>query len=445
MEMRLWFLLALAICVPAAAQQAAEKETVTLEEAVRLAIDRHPDVGKARAASDVVKGKIREVRAQALPDVRIIADGARARDPGLLNSSGIDQFPVELRNALIPIPVNLFDYSINIKQPLYTAGKVGTALRLASVEAEGALVDVDRAEQDLALGVVKAYYALLWAERDKELVAATQAQRKLHAEMARTRFKNGVATEVDVLRSEVAVANGAPELVRADNAIRQARALLNYYMVRPIDFPTRTSAEFPEKPWEESSVDALFQEAARGRPELHRLRIAEQSAAAQFQLARAENRMRVDGSAGYGIVSRLPKNLMDSLYSRWSVGVSFTLPVFDGFKRSGLMAQAAANQRVARLERERVEQQVRLGLQQGGDDLKAARETIIAARTNIGQAERVLTMTQDNYRFGAATTLDIVDAQTAVTVARTNLLSGLHDYSIARANLLWTLGKRPWE
>ncbi len=443
--MRLWFLLVLAVCVPAAAQQAAEKETVTLEEAVRLAIDRHPDVGKARAASDVLKGKIREVRAQALPDVRIIADGARARDPGLLNSSGIDQFPVELRNALIPIPVNLFDYSITVKQPLYTAGKVGTALRLASVEVEGALVDVDRAEQDLALEVVKAYYGLLWAERDRELVAATQEQRKLHAEMARTRFKNGVATEVDVLRSEVAVANGAPELVRADNAIRQARALLNFYMVRPIDFPTRTTAEFPEKPWEEASVDTLFQEAARGRPELHRLRIAEQSAAAQFQLARAENRMRVDGSAGYGIVSRLPKNLMDSLYSRWSVGVSFTLPVFDGFKRSGLMAQAAANQRVARLERERVEQQVRLGLQQGGDDLKAARETIIAARTNIGQAERVLSMTQDNYRFGAATTLDIVDAQTAVTVARTNLLSGLHAYSIARANLLWTLGKRPWE
>ena len=243
--MRLWFLLVLAVGVPAAAQQAVEKETVTLEEAVRLAIDRHPDVGKARAAADVLKGKIREVRAQALPDVKIIADGARTRDPSLLNSSGIDKFPPELQDALLPTAVNLFDYSISLKQPLYTAGKVGTALRLASIEAEGALADVDRAEQDLALEVVKAYYGLLWAERYRELVAETQEQRKLHAEMARTRFKNGVATEVDVLRSEVAVANGAPELVRADNAIRQARALLNFYLVRPIDFPTRTSAEFP--------------------------------------------------------------------------------------------------------------------------------------------------------------------------------------------------------
>ena len=153
-----------------------------------------------------------------------------------------------------------------VKQPLYTAGKVGTALRLASVEAEGALADVDRAEQDLALEVVKAYYGLLWAERDRELVAATQDQRKLHAEMARTRFKNGVATEVDVLRSEVAVANGAPELVRADNAIRQARALLNFYMVRPIDFPTRTSANFPRSPGKNRASTPCFRKPLAAGP-----------------------------------------------------------------------------------------------------------------------------------------------------------------------------------
>jgi len=38
-----------------------------------------------------------------------------------------------------------------------------------------------------------------------------------------------------------------------------------------------------------------------------------------------------------------------------------------------------------------------------------------------------------------------VDAQTALSLARTNLLRGLHDYSVARANLLWTMGLGPWE
>ena len=443
--MKRWIVLILIAILPAGAQTSGEKEDLTLDEAVRLALSRHPDIGKARAAADALKGKIREVRAQALPEAIVTASGTRWRDPSLLNASGIDKFPEELRKALIPVGINRFDYGISVKQPLYTAGKIGTALRLASVEAEGSMIDVDRAEQDLALEVVKAYYGLLWAERYRDLVAATQEQRKRHAEMARARFNNGVATEVDVLRSEVAVANGAPDLVRAENAIRQARALLNYYLARPVDFPTRTSQEFELKPWDQQDLEALAQEAERSRPELSRLRIAERSAEHQLQLARAESRLRIDATAGFGISTRLTENLFNSDFTRWNVGVNLTLPVFDGFRRSGLVAQAVANQRAVRLEREKVQQQVRLGLQQALDEVRAAQETINAARANISQAERVLTMTQENYRYGAATTLDIVDAQTALSVARTNLLKGLHDYAVARANLLWTLGRRPWE
>jgi len=424
---------------------AAETDTVTLPEAVRIALERHPDVAKARVAADALKGKIREVRAQALPDVAINGMFTRVRDPSLLNASGIDKFPAELRDALVPTGVNLFDYRITVKQPLYTAGKVGTALRLASVEAEGSLADIDRTEQDLALQVVRAFYGVLWAEKYERQVAETQRQKQSHADMARTRFNNGVATEVDVLRLEVAVANGQPDLSRARNAVRQARALLNYYLGRPIDAPTGVSGEFVEKAWEEPDLEALTREAMRRRPELNRLRIAERSAAVQLQLARAENKMRADFSADYGIMSRLPSNLMSSKFAHWDFSVNFTLPVFDGFKRSGLVWQATSAERMARLEREKTEQQVRLSLQQGLDELTAARETIVAARANLKQAEKVLEMTESNYKYGAATPLDILDSETAVSLARTNLLRGLYDYSLARAGLRWAMGEKPWE
>jgi HAE1 family hydrophobic/amphiphilic exporter-1 len=443
--MKACLLLVLAISLPAAAQAPGERETVTIEEAVRLAVERHPDVAKAKAGVEGLKGRIREVRAQALPDVRITANGNRFRDPSFLNSSGIDKFPPEFKDAIMPIAVNAFDYSITFKQPLYTAGKVGTALKIASIESEGAQLDVDRSQQDLALQVVRAAYALMWAERSRTLVAETREQRRLHAEMARARFANGVATEVDVLRSEVALANITPELVRADNAIRQARAQLNYYLVRPLDFATRISTGFQEQPWDQWDLEALAQQSLRSRPEVQRLRIAERSAESQLQLAKAESKMSADFSSSYGIVARLPKNLVDPLYARWSLGVNFTLPVFDGFRRSGLVTQATANQRTARLERENVEQQVRLGLQLALDEIKAASETVAAAQGTIAQAEKVLAMMQSNYKYGAATTLDIVDAQTSLSEARNNLLRGMFDYSVARANLLWTAGRNPWE
>ncbi len=424
---------------------AAQEPALTLPDAVRLAVARHQDVAKARAAADALKGKIREVRAQALPDIKFEFNANRLRDPSLLNASGIDKFPADLRDALVPSSINMFDYGITVKQPLFTQGKVGTALRLASIEAEGALSEIDRAQQDVALATVKAFYGLLWAEQDRSLVVETQEQKKLHAAMARTRYQNGVATEVDVLRSEVAVANGAPDLVRAGNAIRQARAELNYYLGRPLDFATRLAGNFQEKPWEQNDLAELDRDALRRRPEIERLRIAERSADTQMQLARAEDRMRLDFNSSYGLMARLPQNLVNSEFIRWTAGVNFTFPIFDGLKRSGLMTQAVANQRIARLDREKFEQQVRLTIQQAYDDLQAAAESIAAAKATVHEAEKVLSMMQDNYKFGAATTLDIADAETAVSIARGNLLRGLYDYSVGRANLRWSIGQTPWE
>ena len=88
-----WIVLIGVLMIPAAAQTAAEKEAVTLEEAVRIALERHPDVGQAQASAEALKGKIREVRAQAFPEVTLNAGASRWRDPSFLNASGFDSFP----------------------------------------------------------------------------------------------------------------------------------------------------------------------------------------------------------------------------------------------------------------------------------------------------------------------------------------------------------------
>src|SRR5947209_9317364 len=100
--MRFLYLFHAQLCLCAVSLYAEEEPALTLEEAARLAMERHPDVGKARAQADALKGKIREVRSQALPEVKIVSNAMRWRDPSLLNASGLDKFPVELRSALVP-------------------------------------------------------------------------------------------------------------------------------------------------------------------------------------------------------------------------------------------------------------------------------------------------------------------------------------------------------
>ena len=419
------------------------KASLTLREAVDLALERNPQALIARARTDALKGRIKEVRAQALPSINLYGSGLRWRDPSFLNISSFDKIPAEFRNALVVIPANLFDYHVAISQPLYTSGKVGTALRLASLESQGVDVDRDRVEQEVRLRVIQAFYDLLLAQQRLQVVSETVRQRERHLEMARTRFAAGVATEVDVLRSQVSVANAQPDLIRADNAVRQARSVLNNLLVRPLDFPTETLGELTFQPEAKADLSEAVRQAYQYRPELQRAHINELEAERQEKLANAESRLRLDFDGLYGVSARLPSNLVNHEFNRWIFTVSVGLPLFDGGRRSGLVQQAIANRKVAELLRVDTENAVRLEAQTALDELQRAEKTVEAAQLNVREAERVLVMMQDNYKYGAATTLDVLDAQTALTTARWTLLQGLYDHTMARAQLRYAMGMNP--
>ena len=448
--MRIWkFIIAkillLGILAPGIGQAAdpAEPAALTLEQAVALALERNPQVLIARSKIEALKGKIKEVRADALPSVRLNGSGMRWRDPTFLNSSSFDKIPAEFRDALTVIPANLFDYNLSISQPLYTSGKVGTALKLASLESEGVGVDRDRVEQETRLRVVRAFYDLLLAQGRLLVTRGAVLEREKSLEIVRARFTGGIATEVDVLRSQVSLANVQPELIRAENGVEQARTVLNNLLVRPLEFPTEAVGELSYQPAALTSLEEIVRQAYEHRPELARARINEREAEGQQKLANAENRLRLDFNGQYGMNARLPKDLLDHEFTRYMFTVSVGLPIFDGGRRSGLVQQAISNRRVAGLVRVDTENSVRLEAETALHELERAEKTVEATRLNVSEAQRVLAMMQDNYRYGAATTLDVLQAETALATARWTHLQGLYDHTIAQAQLRFVMGLDP--
>ena len=67
--------------------------------------------------------------------------------------------------------------------------------------------------------------------------------------------------------------------------------------------------------------------------------------------------------------------------------------------------------------------------------MRSSEKAIAAAKLSVNQAEKVLTMMQANYQYGAATTLDVVDSQTAVVEARNNDIYATYDYEMSKARL----------
>ncbi len=432
------FLIAFSGCLTAFAEE--NSPALTLEQAVRLALERNHEVLISEQETNELKGKIREVRSGAYPQVSLQGYGLRLRDPSILNSSSFDKVPKDFRQLLVPSANNMFDLNINFKQPLYNAGKVRTAVRLAEESLEEKNASSESVRRQVIFKVFKAFHDLLLAEANQEVVRETYRQRVKHLEQARARFDSGVATEIDVLRSEVNVANLEPELIQAENQIRLARAALNNLIVEDLEAPTRVAGSLEYRPWLPGPLEDLLQRTMELRPELQAARRQVSQARLMLSLAQAERKLSVDLEGQYGYAVREPKNLFNNDFSRWNFTFSFRLPFIDSGRKSGLIAQALARLRAAEQRLALLENNVKLEVKQAYDDMQASAKAIAAAQLSVAQAEKVLSMMEANYRYGAATTLDVVDSQTALAIARNAKVAATYNYEMAKARLRLAAG-----
>jgi outer membrane protein len=189
--------------------------------------------------------------------------------------------------------------------------------------------------------------------------------------------------------------------------------------------------------------DDAMEEALSARPELQTLRFQEQFQDKLIGVAAADSKPRADfdGSLGYAV--RRPQNLFDRDYSRWSGVLTIKVPLFDGRRTAGKVAQARAQRNTVTQQIAELENQIRLEVQSAWDALALAERTIQAADLNVAQARRAADMTEANYRLGAATQLDVVDAQQSLRQAENIRNQALYSHANGRATLRYVMGMEP--
>lgn len=419
----------------------AEAEGLSRARAVAEALEANPTVRKSREEASRLQGIITEARADALPDLTLMGNGLRYRDPSLLNSSSFDAFPAELRDSLRPIPANLWDGGLQLRQTLFSF-KVGRAIKAARLGSSYGLEEIRRTRQDVALEAVRAYDLHLLALEKARVAQKAVRQKEKHLEMARTRRAAGVATELDVLRSQVDLENQRVALLRMRGQADLARGALNAVMVRPIDAPVEPTDSLQYLPFEMTLEEAV-REALEKRPEAAEAALAERIHEQLVGIAIAEGRPSLELNGAWGWSVREPGNFMRDDFAKWNLAVTLKVPLFDGLRTSGRVAQARAERAKATQDRIALENRIRLQATEAFDRLRVAGSIVEAAQLNVEQARRALEMTEANYRHGAATTLDVLDAQAALTVAESNLVEGLHEHGGARATLRYVMGREP--
>jgi HAE1 family hydrophobic/amphiphilic exporter-1 len=434
-------LIALALVLAAAAPLAAEP--LSRREAVARALERNPTVKRSLADRDNLRGRATQARADALPEVSVYGTFLRYQDPGFFNSPNIDEFPPEILQAFRPIASNLWDGNVSLRQTLWSFS-LGKAIRAAGYAEHLGEENVRSARQDVALRAIFAYNAHLLALEQVGVAETVVNQKEKQLEMARNRRGAGVATDLEVLRFEVDVANARTTLLRLQGAADLARGDLNAVMVEPTDkaIEPTDALEFVETPADQQDV---VREAVSSRPEVQAVAWNEKIYDEAIGIYKADMQPRLDLNGAFGWSVRETENFFEPNYKKWSLSVTLKVPVFDGWRTAGRVAQARADRARVGQDRVALETLIDLEAKQAVDRLRVASSVFHAAELNVTQARKALDMTEANYRLGAATTLDVLDAQAAFTQAEFSRLEALHAHANARAGLRYVMGQDPLE
>jgi outer membrane protein len=426
-----------------AAGQVADTVRLSLGDAVARGVELNEEVRGARAQRQIAEGQVIEARAGALPQVTanlgynrtlasIFDDISFDFGNGENGENGDDESPF---GALPFGRPNVWTASLQITQPLYSGGRVGTAMRIARQVRRVADLQVEEAETEIALQVRTAYLQAVLA--DEFVAISREAYDLAAAQLAQVELfrQQGTASEYDVLRARVERDNLEPAIIEATNARRLAELNLKRLINIPADQPVSLVTELDPRI---ADVDrAALYDALERRAALRALDAAVAAREDAVRIARADRLPTLGAAANFGYQA-FPEQVtpFDTPWRRdWTVGMQLTLPVFDGFRTSGRVQQARGELEQTRLQRDRTRQGIELELEAALGEFDASRAQIEARRATVAEARRTLELAELRYRSGLATQLDISSARLLLEQARVNEAQALYNYMNALARL----------
>lgn len=406
---------------------------LTVDAAVRIALDRNPVTRAAAEGVRVAEEAVGEARAPYYPTLSVAASYARWETHAFL--------PEGLGGSTIPStigPTDDWTAALTGRYRLYDSGRRAADLRAALAQQRVAEHEAARVRQDLALEVRRAFYALVAARAGERVADTNLARAEEHLRLAQERRAAGAVSGGDVVQAQVQVAEARLARVRVESLVQQARGALNTAMGLPVATPVDAdSQEGPIAPPDPTEVSSGLAQALSDRPTI--------AAAVQRALAATEAVSAAQSAFGPTIAAEWSAGLRDSDVfpsdRDWRAGVIVTWSLFDGFAKRHRLAGARAARARDEAEVERSKQTVQAEVWSAHAKLRETHEAIGAADVLIRDADESVRIARERYRVGAGTVNELLDAQAALARAGAVRAQAEWDYRTARATYDWTIGR----
>ena len=409
---------------------------LSLRDAVEVALRQNSAVLKSQADLEAIYGIVIQTKAIQLPRVTATATHS------LTDQGAIEQFPFA---GSTRTPDQAWNVRVQVTQSIYEGGKIESALRTARLTREQALLQHETVLADTVLAVRVNYDDILLAAQQIVVQDASLELLKKELQDNQRRFEAGTVPRFNVLRAEVELANSRPRLIRARNALRIAKNnlanLLGYDVPRAVveDIPLQLSGKL-EADATPIELPVALAKALEQRTELAALRKGERLRKEAITNAEAGRKPSAQVFAGVGSHSSRFSQHLTRDTSGWDVGWQASWNIFDGWLVKGKVAEATALHRKSQEELDDIGRRIELDVRTAYSNFIEAQEVLESQKKVQEQAEESLRLANARTEAGTGTQLDVLNAQTALTIARSTQIEALHAYSVARARLERAMG-----
>ena len=441
--MRVWtrWLLLVGLCFGGgvSAQEApaptASDAILDLQDCLRIALRDHPDLALAQSGVELARIEGKSARASYLPRLDVQTTDSYTfvgrKDSVYVESQELayprEAYHDDLHGFGLYLSQNIFDGFAYLHRP-----------RRAKRVLEQAELGLAVTRENVALQVVMAYFQVLKAEQQAEVLAEGLKLSQAQLNLAEERHRLGAGSRVDVSKALVGVGEDRIAVERQRQSLAQSMVDLNLALGREPGSPVKvvlveTDVAGASPPNRLRLADHL---------QLRRSRASEAIVAEDVELAKAGRWPTVAGSIGYSrqdpefykVYSRF-----DELYSL-SFGLRISFPLFDGFSTAAQVESAQARREQVRRERVSVRHELKAQLARAEASLKHLRLVAGVEIENVKAATDSLLLAQERYDVGEGTALEIRDAQLAVTRARLAQVQTRFDLHMASAQLHYARG-----
>ncbi len=403
----------------AAAPLVAQVGSVTLEEAIQMALDVQPAMVQARGQVETADATKLQWYGSWLPTLSASSSASsnsstRWDDRTQTTISGSSQS----YSGGISMSLTLFDGLSRLAEG-----------RATSADQESADASLVNQTFQTIMQTKQAFFNALAADELVRISDTRIARATEQLNIAKEKLAAGTATRSDTLQSFVEVANA--ELQRLNAVTQLAIAEANLAQLIGVDGSVKAVRE--ERLFEivEPDTAALRQEVLVRSPTMLVAEASVKSAEAQYKTIYSQYLPRATASYSRSWSG----NEWLTLNPSWSVRVGLSWTIFNGFSRELTRTQRIVGLDNARAQAQDTYRQTNAQLTQYLASLAAARTSIEIARAAQAASEEDLRVQRERYRVGAATIVDVLASQVNLDQAEVDIVQAYFDYLVAKAQI----------